>query len=67
MFILRKEKLIKIMKRSDTINQTKFLSNLGCAELNYYRLACNNSYSIINKMQVNLNDAQSSLDSSKYL
>ena len=40
LFLIRKEKLIRIIKKVDPENQILFLSSVGCAELNYFRLSC---------------------------
>ena len=50
LFDLRKEKLVRMMKRIDPETPVQYLSNAAAAEVNYVRPAFTNAYSVVNKM-----------------
>ena len=49
-FELRREKLMKMMKKIDPDQPVLFLSTCGSAELNYVRPGFSAAYSVVNKM-----------------
>ena len=50
LFDLRREKLMRIMKRLDSDTPVMYLSNAGAAEINYVRPAFIQAHSVVNKM-----------------
>ena len=57
LFELRREKLLRMMKKIEADTPVVFLSTAGSAEINYVRPAFSNAYSIVNKMQNVLSEA----------
>ena len=51
LFELRREKLIKIMKKIEADTPVIYLSTAGSAELNYCRPGFSAAHSVVNKMQ----------------
>ncbi len=50
LYEIRREKLMRIMKKVDPELPIKFLSTVGCAELNYVRPEFTAGYGLINKV-----------------
>ena len=50
LFDLRRDKLMRTMKRIDADTPVLYLSNAGAAEINYVRPAFVQAYSVVNKM-----------------
>ena len=50
LFELRKEKLVRVLKRIDPETPVHYLSSASAAEINYVRPAFTSAYSVVNKM-----------------
>ena len=58
LFDLRRDKLMRIMKRIDADTPVMWLSSAGAAELNYCRPAFVQAHSLVNRMQNVLEENQ---------